>query len=83
VLNSPIANPVPEPPSPSWQSEVSALLAKAAALAVEHEVDADSFVRSAYAAYLDTRPGMREYLEEQELLTQLEELRKRGLVGKA
>lgn len=66
-----------------WQVEVSELLARAAELCVEHEVDVDPFVRGAYSAYLEARPGLREELAEQHLRTQLEEMRKLGRIASA
>jgi hypothetical protein len=65
-------------PNPSWQTEVSELLARAARLSAEHGVDVDPFVRGAYSAYLDARPGMREWLEEKQLRETLDEMRKVG-----
>ena len=67
----------------SWQSEVSELLARAAELCVEHDVDMDPFVRGAYSAYLEARPGLREHLEEQQLKATLEEMRKGGRMARA
>jgi hypothetical protein len=61
-----------------WLEEVSELLARAAELCVEHEVDVDPFVRGAYSAYLEANPGMREELADRELQRQLEEMRKQG-----
>jgi hypothetical protein len=61
---------------PTWED----LLEQAAARC---DVDPDSFVRGAWAAYLDARPGMREHLEELHLRAQLEELRKDGRMGVA
>jgi hypothetical protein len=43
----------------------------------------DPFVRGASAAYLDARPGLREFLEEQELTARLEALRQAGRIGSA
>ena len=43
----------------------------------------DAFMRGAFRAYVETRPGMKEYLEELQLITQLEELRKTGNLGSA
>lgn len=67
----------------SWHVTVSDLLAQAATICGEHDVDLEGFVRGAYSAYLDTRPGMREYLEDQQLRKQLELLRNTGLIAKA
>lgn len=66
-----------------WQVEVSELLARAAELCVEHEIDVDPFVRGAYSAYLEARPGMREELAEMQLKAQLEEMRKLGRIATA
>jgi len=60
----------------SWQS----LLTQAAR---RSDVDADTFIRGAYAAYLEAHPGMKEHLKDLQLVQQLEELRSRGLMGEA
>jgi hypothetical protein len=67
----------------TWQNEVSELLARAAKLCVENDVDVDPFVRGAYSAYLDARPGLKEQLEEMQLRAQLEEMRKEGRIALA
>ncbi len=61
-----------------WLEEVSELLARAAELCVEHEVDIDPFVRGAYSAYLEANPDVREELADRELARQLAEMRKQG-----
>jgi hypothetical protein len=71
-----------EPPR-SWQTELGRLLTKAAALCVEHGVDLDSFMKNAWSAYVEARPGMRDYLEEMQLRDQLEEIRQAGRMGQA
>jgi hypothetical protein len=63
--------------------ELDTLLARAAEHAAASGVDSDSFIRAAWAAFLDARPGLREELEEKELKSELRKLRKRGLVGLA
>lgn len=70
-------------PQPPWQAEVGTLLTQAAALCVEHGVDVDSFMRGAWSAYVEARPGMRDYLEEMQLRDQLEEIRKLGRMAEA
>lgn len=67
----------------AWQLEVSELLARAAELCVEHEVDVDPFVRGAYSAYLEARPRLREELQELALKHQLEQMRKQGRMPSA
>jgi hypothetical protein len=66
-----------------WHAEVGQLLTQAAELCVEHGVDLDGFMRSAWSAYVESRPGMRDYLEEMQLRDQLAELRKLGHMGQA
>jgi hypothetical protein len=71
-----------EPPKP-WTTQLEELLAQAAALAASHGVDADAFMKLAWSAYIDARPGLREQLEEMQLKNQLDELRKAGRIGEA
>ena len=66
-----------------WHAEVGALLNRAAELCVEHGLDADTFMTGAWTAYIESRPGLREHLEELQLLGQLDELRKLGRLGQA
>jgi len=66
-----------------WYAEVGDLLAQAAILCVENGLDADTFMRGAWSAYVETRPGMKDYLEELQLQGQLDELRKSGRMGEA
>ena len=51
--------------------------------AQDFEGDMDSFLRSAWFAYLQARPGMREYLEELQLRQQLERMREAGQIAEA
>lgn len=66
-----------------WHAAVGELLTQAAELCVEHGVDLDSFMRGAWSAYVEARPGMRDYLEEMQLRDQLDEIRKSGQMGQA
>ena len=66
-----------------WHAEVGDLLAHAAELCVEHGLDVESFMRGAWSAYVESRPGMKEYLEEMQLRQQLDELRKVGRMAEA
>ena len=63
--------------------DVVQLLRRAAQLAAERGVDTELFMQAAWMAYLEARPGLREELEDKELLTQIEMLRQRGLVAVA
>ena len=66
-----------------WHAEVGQFLTQAAELCVEHGVDLESFMKGAWSAYLEARPGMRDYLEEMQLRDQLDEIRKLGHMGQA
>ena len=76
------SEPIDAPREP-WQAEVGSLLGRAAALCVEHGVDVDNFMKAAWTAYVESRPGMRDYLEELQLRDQLDEIRKLGRIGQA
>jgi hypothetical protein len=66
-----------------WHSEVGELLAQAAILCVAHGLDVDTFMKGAWSAYVEARPGLREHLEDLHLREQLDELRKVGRIGEA
>jgi hypothetical protein len=70
-------------PAKPWTSQLEELLAQAAALAARHGIDADAFMKGAWSAFIDARPGLREQLEEIHLKNQLDELRKQGRIGAA
>jgi hypothetical protein len=70
-------------PAKTWTTQLDELLAQAAELGARHGVDADAFMKGAWSAYIDARPGLREQLEEMHLKTQLDELRKAGRMGEA
>lgn len=87
-LNLPDAPEISSPsetrsPRLPWYAEVSELLSRAAELCVQHGLDVDSFMKAAWSAYVESRPGMREHLEEMQLREQLDELRKLGRLGVA
>lgn len=77
------SNVANQPDTKSWQAEVSELLARAAQLCVEHGVDVEPFVHGAYSAYVEARPGMREFLEELHLRAALEQMRDAGRIASA
>ncbi len=76
------ADPAAEPGQP-WHAEVGDLLAQAALLCVEHDLDVDAFMKGAWSAYIEARPGLRDYLEELQIRSQIDELRKLGRLGQA
>lgn len=92
MLNHPTHSAPPEPETletepidapGSWPAELGRLLTKAAALCVEHGVELESFMKNAWSAYVEARPGMRDHLEEMQLRDQLEEIRQAGRMGQA
>lgn len=74
-----------ETPEPSTHPvlELREHLLKAATQAAELNVDLDAFMRGAWQAYMEARPGLREHLEDLELVARIEELRKAGKIGAA
>ena len=78
--NDPLNDPIETKP---WHAEVGHFLTQAAELCVEHGVDLESFMKGAWSAYVESRPGMRDYLEEMQLRDQLDEIRKLGHMAEA
>lgn len=72
--------PAPEADPPAAVAEA---LEEAARLAAAADLPLDEFMRAAWSAYVDGRPGLRQRLETEQLLGQLAELRQRGQVGQA
>ena len=66
-----------------WHSEVGDLLAQAAILCVANGLDVDTFMKGAWSAYVEARPGLKDYIEEMQLRNQLDEIRKLGRMGEA
>jgi len=67
----------------SSAQELSALLERAGALAASLGVELDAWMKAAWSAYVDARPGLREHLEDMQLLAQLMALRQSGRIGQA
>ena len=67
----------------TWQTEARALLARAASMCAEHGVDLDSFVQGAVSSYFAARPGLKEHIEQMQLMAQLEAMRQAGRVADA
>lgn len=63
--------------------EMTALLNRAGALAVGMGIDLDTWMKTAWSAYVDARPGLREHLEDMQLIAQLSTLRQNGRMGQA
>jgi hypothetical protein len=65
------------------KTNMQELLARAASLCVETGTDLDAFMRGAWTAYVEARPGYREQLEEIQLRKELQQLRDAGRMGSA
>jgi hypothetical protein len=65
----------------SRKSPFQELLALAASAA--GDADLDSFMRAAWSAFVEARPGLKERLEELRFLAELESLREAGRVPEA
>lgn len=76
-----VVNATPEETSPAI--ELRSLLDRAAALAASLDIPIEGWMKDAWSAYVDARPGFREHLEDMQLLAQLEELRQSGRLGQA
>lgn len=63
------------------KSPFQELLALAASAA--GDADLDSFMRAAWSAFVEARPGLKERLEELRFLAELESLREAGRVPEA
>lgn len=64
-------------------TELENLLLHAADLSARDNLSKEEFMAAAWNAYLASRPGLREELEEREIKTQLRKLRKQGLIALA
>ena len=64
-------------------TSVEEQLASAAALAAAEGSDLDGFMRAAWNAFVDARPGLRKQLEELRLIEQFEQLRQSGRLPSA
>lgn len=63
--------------------ELSDLLERAGTLAASMGVSLDTWMKDAWTAYVDARPGLREHIADMQLLAQLNELRQSGKLGQA
>jgi hypothetical protein len=59
------------------------VLTRAAHLAAEAGVELDEFMRAAWSAYVDARPGLRDEIATAKTVARLEQLRERGLIPSA
>jgi hypothetical protein len=55
----------------------------AAERAVRLDVDLNTFMQGAYAAYMQANPAAREHFEAMQLLAHVEDLRRRGVLAAA
>lgn len=64
-------------------NETKDVLTRAAHQAAEAGVELDEFMRAAWSAYVDARPGLRARIEHSQTVARLAAMRERGLVGSA
>lgn len=81
--NNKISQPRFPEDTKEWHLEAGDLLAQAAILCVANGLDVDTFMKGAWSAYIEARPGLKDQLEEIQLRNQLEELRKLGRMAEA
>jgi hypothetical protein len=70
-------------PAEPATASIPELLASAAALAAEQGSDLNDFMRAAWSAFVDARPGLREQLEDMRLAEEFEQLRQSGRMPSA
>ena len=58
-------------------------LAAAARASIDAEITVEAFMHAAYAAYMEARPGLQEYLEDRAMRGQLAKLRESGKLASA
>jgi hypothetical protein len=58
-------------------------LLRAATAAAEENLDLDAFMKQAWQAFMEARPGLREQLEDLQLIAQVDAMRKAGKIGVA
>ena len=76
--------PVPETSeAKSWTDELSAILDRAAEMAVEHGADPDHFMSAAHLACLRANPALREQIERANMVMEMEALRRLGILAQA
>jgi hypothetical protein len=73
----------PSPLEPNELQRLDLHLQAAALAASSAGVNLDEFLRQAWSAYVDSRPGLREHLADTQLVQQIQELRAAGKVGLA
>ncbi len=78
-----IAGTEPSPADISPEYELSELLKRAGVLAVSLGIELDAWMQDAWSAYVDARPGLREQLQDMQLIAQLAQLRQSGRIGNA
>lgn len=67
----------------SSAGELTELLARAGTLAASMGVNLDSWMKQAWSAYVDAQPGLREHIEEMQLVAQLNALRESGRIAQS
>lgn len=74
---------VPEAEARDWGEELTALLDRAATLAVAHAADRDRFMSAAHDALLRADPELQAQMERESMLAQMEVYRRMGVLAQA
>ncbi len=82
ILLSPMTDSITTATSET-DSPVRTLLAAAAVASLGDDVALDEFMRAAWLAYTEARPGLRDALEERAMRAQFDDLRARGQLALA
>ena len=72
-----------EPEAAAPKTELSALLEHAGQVAAKMDIELEAWMQAAWSAYVDARPGLREHLEDMQMMAQITAMRQRGRVGQA
>lgn len=75
--------PAPDVTTAEPAAALASALAHAAAIAHQAGVDLDGWMRAAWSAYVDARPGLRQHLEDLRLQAELAALRDKGRMPEA
>jgi hypothetical protein len=67
----------------SMLAKANMAMSRAAESAARLDIDLDSFMQGAFAAYIQANPAARERVEAMHLAAQLDDLRRRGVLATA
>jgi len=74
---------LPDSNRESLVADANMKMSRAAESAARVDIDLDSFMQGAFAAYIQANPAARERVEAAHLLAQLDDMRRRGVLATA